>query len=43
MPMPRFDAVDATDPAACIAFLDLAQSLPGVEHWKRFSHDLLQI
>jgi SAM-dependent methyltransferase len=43
MVTPQFDAVDATDPAAAAAFLDLALSLPSVEHWKRFSHDLLAI
>lgn len=39
----RFDAVDTTDPEACAAFLDLALSLPEVQRWKQFSHDLLQI
>lgn len=41
MSVPQFDAVDTTDPVAAAAFLDLALSLPGVERWKRFSHDLL--
>ena len=40
---PQFDAVDATDPAAAAAFLDLALSLPSVDRWKRFSHDLLGV
>ena len=43
MPAPRFDAVDATDPAAAAAFLDLALSLPEVERWKRLSYDLLEL
>ena len=41
--VPRFDAVDATDPVACAAFLDLALSLPEVERWKGFSHDVLSV
>jgi SAM-dependent methyltransferase len=43
MQAPRFDAVDAADPAACARFLDLAHSLPEVQRWKQFGHERLQV
>jgi SAM-dependent methyltransferase len=43
MQAPRFDAVDASDPAVCAGFLDLAHSLPEVQRWKRLGHQLLQV
>jgi SAM-dependent methyltransferase len=39
----RFDTVDTNDPAACIAFLDLAWSLEDVQRAKALSHEMLLI
>jgi SAM-dependent methyltransferase len=41
--VPRFDAVDATDPVGCAAFLDLAQSLEDVQSLKRLGYDMLNV
>jgi pimeloyl-[acyl-carrier protein] synthase len=43
MRSPRFDSVDQHDPAACIAFLDLAHSLDDVTRFKQRSHALLRL